>query len=163
MTYGPYRIDGEHTAPSNASFDESLRSRDARWGVRDLEAICDQAQINELSLVERVATSHGLQIRRHPSGFRHLSESLHRGDADVAGDESGGFAFAGLGCDKDGILACCLLAEICASTGSSLSERLGELEARHGRWVAGRSAMPATAQNLQSLAKQRFGIGVAAK
>ncbi len=35
--YGPFSRDGEHTAPSNAAFDESLKSRDARWGVRDLE------------------------------------------------------------------------------------------------------------------------------
>lgn len=35
--YGPFSRNGEHTAPSNAAFDESLKSRDARWGVRDLE------------------------------------------------------------------------------------------------------------------------------
>ncbi len=37
--YGPYRRDGAHTAPSNAAFDEQLRATDARWGVRDLEAV----------------------------------------------------------------------------------------------------------------------------
>ncbi len=36
ILYGPYRIDGEHTAPSNASFDASLKARDPEWGVRDL-------------------------------------------------------------------------------------------------------------------------------
>jgi hypothetical protein len=41
--YGPYRRQGRHTAPSNAAFDASLRSRDARWGVRDLEAVADLA------------------------------------------------------------------------------------------------------------------------
>lgn len=35
--YGPFSRNGEHTAPSNAAFDESLKLRDARWGVRDLE------------------------------------------------------------------------------------------------------------------------------
>ena len=30
-------MDGETPAPSNEAFDESLKSRDARWGVRDLE------------------------------------------------------------------------------------------------------------------------------
>jgi cyclopropane fatty-acyl-phospholipid synthase-like methyltransferase len=35
--YGPFKRDGEHTAPSNAEFDASLRSRDPRWGVRDLD------------------------------------------------------------------------------------------------------------------------------
>jgi SAM-dependent methyltransferase len=35
--YGPFSRAGVHTAPSNAAFDASLKSRDARWGVRDLE------------------------------------------------------------------------------------------------------------------------------
>jgi len=42
--YGPYRIDGAHTAPSNAAFDESLRARDARWGVRDLGEVTAAAE-----------------------------------------------------------------------------------------------------------------------
>ena len=34
--YGPYRFHGQFTAPSNEAFDESLRARDPRWGVRDI-------------------------------------------------------------------------------------------------------------------------------
>jgi SAM-dependent methyltransferase len=37
--YGPYRRGGAHTAASNEAFDRDLRSRDPRWGVRDLEAV----------------------------------------------------------------------------------------------------------------------------
>jgi SAM-dependent methyltransferase len=37
--YGPFKQGGEHTAPSNAEFDASLRAQDARWGVRDLAAV----------------------------------------------------------------------------------------------------------------------------
>ncbi len=39
VLYGPYRVGGAHTAPSNLAFDESLRARDPAWGVRDLEAV----------------------------------------------------------------------------------------------------------------------------
>ena len=39
VLYGPYKRLGRHTAPSNEAFDASLRSRDARWGVRDVEAL----------------------------------------------------------------------------------------------------------------------------
>jgi len=35
--YGPFSRNGEHTAPSNAAFDASLKARDPSWGVRDLE------------------------------------------------------------------------------------------------------------------------------
>lgn len=37
--YGPYRQSGVPLAPSNAAFDESLRSRDPRWGLRELDAV----------------------------------------------------------------------------------------------------------------------------
>ena len=43
MLYGPFKRDGVHTAPSNAAFDEQLRSQDLAWGVRDLEAVLDVA------------------------------------------------------------------------------------------------------------------------
>ena len=35
--YGPFMRAGAHTAPSNADFDASLKSRDSRWGMRDLD------------------------------------------------------------------------------------------------------------------------------
>jgi SAM-dependent methyltransferase len=41
--YGPYKRAGQHTAPSNADFDASLRERDAQWGVRDLETVAAEA------------------------------------------------------------------------------------------------------------------------
>lgn len=50
--YGPYRRRGAHTAPSNERFDAELRSRDPRWGVRDLEAVVDVARANGLALRE---------------------------------------------------------------------------------------------------------------
>lgn len=46
--YGPYKQGGQHTAPSNAAFDQSLRSRNSEWGVRDLEAVIDAAATHQL-------------------------------------------------------------------------------------------------------------------
>lgn len=54
VLYGPYRVGGEHTAPSNAAFDADLRQRDPRWGVRDLEAVRDLAERAGLNLSERI-------------------------------------------------------------------------------------------------------------
>lgn len=36
--YGPF-IEGDHTAQSNLDFDESLKRRDPRWGVRSLDDV----------------------------------------------------------------------------------------------------------------------------
>lgn len=53
--YGPYKIGGAHTAPSNEAFDEDLKRRNPLWGVRDLEAIVALARDKHLHLEERVA------------------------------------------------------------------------------------------------------------
>ena len=55
VLYGPFRIDGAHTAPSNAHFDADLRMRDPGWGVRDLEAVLVAAAGHGLPLAERIA------------------------------------------------------------------------------------------------------------
>ena len=52
VLYGPYKRGGVHTAPSNARFDESLRSRNPEWGVRDLEAVVAAAKGFSLTRVE---------------------------------------------------------------------------------------------------------------
>ena len=53
--YGPFREHGQHTAPSNAAFDESLRARNREWGVRDLDEVAALASRHGLALEERVA------------------------------------------------------------------------------------------------------------
>jgi hypothetical protein len=53
--YGPFREHGQHTAPSNAAFDESLRARNREWGVRDLDEVAALASRHRLALEERVA------------------------------------------------------------------------------------------------------------
>lgn len=39
ILYGPFRRADTPTAPSNEAFDASLKDRDPRWGVRDLEDV----------------------------------------------------------------------------------------------------------------------------
>ena len=49
--YGPFSRKGVHTAPSNEAFDATLKARDPRWGVRDLEReIVPLARNHALSL-----------------------------------------------------------------------------------------------------------------
>lgn len=53
--YGPFKQNGRHTAPSNAEFDQSLRSRDPEWGVRNLEEVVAAAQAQDLIFVKTFA------------------------------------------------------------------------------------------------------------
>ena len=54
FTYGAYKQEGRHTAPSNESFDQWLKARDERFGVRDLEAVEAAANAQGLALRESV-------------------------------------------------------------------------------------------------------------
>lgn len=55
ILYGPYKIKGTHTAPSNEDFDQWLKAQDEAWGVRDLEAIADLARSHHLILIDQIA------------------------------------------------------------------------------------------------------------
>jgi len=52
--YGPYKIGGEHTAPSNRDFDLDLRRRNPAWGIRDLGDVTALAERHGLKLAETV-------------------------------------------------------------------------------------------------------------
>ena len=53
--YGPYKIGGKHTAPSNLAFDQSLRQQNPLWGVRDLDEVVTAAKKEGLSLQKTVS------------------------------------------------------------------------------------------------------------
>ena len=104
------------------------------------------------TLVERVAAAHGLAVLRRRIGFKHLAPELRARHADVAADESDGYAWAEFGFDKDGILAGCLLAELVATRTPTLGARLRELEREHGRFAYGRTAVRLDAPAREALA-----------
>lgn len=105
------------------------------------------------TLVERVAAHYGLSVTRFPIGFKHLAQALAAGTADVAGEESGGFAIDAMARDKDGILACVLFAEMRAVEGAPLIMRLRDMWRRHGPSACGRTARPADRGALERVAQ----------
>lgn len=65
--YGPFNYGGAFTSESNREFDASLRMRDPRMGIRDVEAVDALARNIGLQLVEDVAmpaNNHCLVWRR---------------------------------------------------------------------------------------------------
>ena len=53
--YGPYKIGGRHTAPSNQEFDGYLRRQNPAWGIRDLDEVTALARRHSFTLTETVA------------------------------------------------------------------------------------------------------------
>lgn len=67
--YGPFHEHGRPTSVSNADFDASLKARDPRMGVRDLEA------------VDALAVAAGFKLeRRQPMPAHNLCVFWRRGD-----------------------------------------------------------------------------------
>jgi len=54
ITYGPYIVDGEPTAPSNLAFDADLKARNPDWGIRRLADVAAQAAAAGMQLRERM-------------------------------------------------------------------------------------------------------------
>jgi len=54
ILYGPF-LEGDETAPSNVAFDNSLKSRNPEWGVRELADVRNQFESQALHLIERIA------------------------------------------------------------------------------------------------------------
>lgn len=54
LTYGPYLLDDESTAPSNLAFDADLRARHPAWGLRRLADVAAEAAAAGLRLHERL-------------------------------------------------------------------------------------------------------------
>ncbi|MGB0664156.1 MAG: DUF938 domain-containing protein [Pontibacterium sp.] len=50
VIYGPFKYQGGYTSDSNAEFDQWLKARDPRSGIRDIEQVCELAQAVGLEL-----------------------------------------------------------------------------------------------------------------
>ena len=78
-------------------------------------------------MVDAVARACGLEVRETPVGFKYISAEMRRAKVVIGGEESGGLSIGGHVPEKDGILACLLVAEMRAFTGRPLKETLRAL------------------------------------
>ena len=83
-------------------------------------------------LVDRVARLHGLELLETPVGFKYIGEYIKDGRIILGGEESAGLSIQGHVPEKDGILACLLVAEMVASRRKSLKNQLKELFSKVG-------------------------------
>ena len=80
-----------------------------------------------IHLIDKVANLHGLEVLETPVGFKFISEYIRAGRIILGGEEIAGLAIKGHTPEKDGILACLLVAEMVPYRGKSLKEQLKTL------------------------------------
>ncbi len=83
-------------------------------------------------LIDRVAAWHGRPVFETKVGFKYLGEYITSGQALMVGEESEGFSMAGHLPEKDGVLACLLIAEMVARKGKDLPALLHDLYIKVG-------------------------------
>lgn len=88
--------------------------------------------------VDAVAKLFGVKVYETPVGFKYIGELMEREPIIVGGEESGGLSVKGHVPEKDGILACLLMAELVATEKKSLGQILRELAKQIGEFYSDR-------------------------
>jgi phosphoglucomutase len=89
-------------------------------------------------LVDAVARHHGIELFETPVGFKYIGELISQDRIIIGGEESAGLSIKGHVPEKDGILACFLVAEMVAREGKSVGQLLEELYGRVGCYITKR-------------------------
>jgi len=88
--------------------------------------------------VDAVAELLGVIVHETPVGFKYIGALMEKEAIIVGGEESGGLSVKGHVPEKDGILACLLMAELVATEGKSLGRILKDLEKKTGPFYTDR-------------------------
>ncbi len=102
-------------------------------------------------LIDAVARHRNLVVHETPVGFKYISELIQADKIIIGGEESAGLSIHGHVPEKDGILACLLVAEMMASRGACLREQLEKLFATVGPYYPVRLNL-----RLDSATRERF-------
>ncbi|MBJ6727466.1 phosphoglucomutase/phosphomannomutase family protein [Geomesophilobacter sediminis] len=89
-------------------------------------------------LIDAVAKHHGIEVFETPVGFKYIGELISQGKIIIGGEESAGLSIQGHVPEKDGILACLLVAEMVANEGMSVKALLERLYEQVGRYLTKR-------------------------
>jgi phosphoglucomutase len=84
-------------------------------------------------LVDALARKLDRRVHRTPVGIKYLAELVRGGEVVLGGEESAGICFKDHVPDKDGILACALVAETVARTGKGVRRLIEDLYVEAGR------------------------------
>jgi alpha-D-glucose phosphate-specific phosphoglucomutase len=84
--------------------------------------------------VDAVAEMLGVKVHETPVGFKYIGALMESEPIIVGGEESGGLSVKGHVPEKDGVLACLLMAELVATERKSLGKILQELSKQTGEF-----------------------------
>ncbi|MDR3720613.1 MAG: phosphoglucomutase/phosphomannomutase family protein [Candidatus Acidoferrales bacterium] len=125
--FGIVDRDGSFVSPNHVLglvFDYLLETRGYKLGA--------SRSVATTHLLDAVAKLHGVQVYETPVGFKYVGPLLREDKIALGGEESAGMTIRGHLPEKDGILACLLVAEMIAARQASLGDQLRDLFRRVG-------------------------------
>jgi phosphoglucomutase len=126
--FGILDRDGSFVSPNHILallFDYLIESRGWQLGA--------SRSVATTNLVDAVAKKHAVPFYETPVGFKYVGEFIAQDKIAIGGEESAGLTIRGHVPEKDGILACLLVAEMIAARGTSLAEQRAKLFKEVGR------------------------------
>ena len=109
--------------------------------------------------VDSVAELLGVKVHETPVGFKYIGALMESEPIIVGGEESGGLSVKGHVPEKDGILACLLMAELVAAENKSPGQILKQLEKKTGPFLTDRLNVRIPPKHKAALLK-RLGQGL---
>ncbi len=126
--FGIVDRDGSFVSPNHILalvFDYLLETRGYKLGA--------SRSVATTHLLDAAAKFHRVKLYETPVGFKYVGPLLREDKIALGGEESAGMTIRGHVPEKDGILACLLVAEMIAARQSSLGDQLRDLFRRVGR------------------------------
>jgi phosphoglucomutase len=125
--FGILDRDGSFISPNHIlglAFDYLLETRGLKLGA--------SRSVATTHLMDAVGRLHDVKVYETPVGFKYVGPLLRAGKIIIGGEESAGMTIHGHLPEKDGILACLLVAEMIAARNASLKDQLKDLFRRVG-------------------------------
>jgi phosphoglucomutase len=104
--------------------------------------------------IDAVARYYNLPVKETPVGFKYIAEGMQSSDFLMGGEESGGLTIRGHVPEKDGILACLLMAEVRAVEKKSFREILKNLRKQVGPYLSKRVNLHLSEPVMQGVRKR---------
>lgn len=126
--FGILDRDGTYVSPNHVLaliFDYLIETR--HWKLGAARSVATS------HLLDAVARHYGVPVFETPVGFKYIGPFLEDDKITLGGEESAGMTIRGHIPEKDGIVACLLVAEMIAARRKPLSDQLRELFRRVGR------------------------------
>lgn len=99
---------------------------------------CVVRTVSTTHFIDAIAKKLNVDVRETPVGFKYIGEIMTKEDIIIGGEESGGLTIYKHIPEKDGILACLLVAELVAIEKKTIKDYLKELTKKVGLYLSER-------------------------